>query len=65
MATLFSIRPSEVLSKYQGESERFISQIFENAYQIEKGIIFFDGYLFFIYLTYSLIFNILNFNLTF
>ena len=42
-ARLFSIRPSEVLSKYQGESERFISQLFENAQKIEKSIIFFDG----------------------
>lgn len=43
MANLFSIRPSEVLSKYQGESERFISQIFEKAYKLKNGIIFFDG----------------------
>jgi vacuolar protein-sorting-associated protein 4 len=42
-AKLFSIRPSEVLSKYQGESERYISQLFENAQQLEKAIIFFDG----------------------
>jgi SpoVK/Ycf46/Vps4 family AAA+-type ATPase len=42
-AKLFSIRPSEVLSKYQGESERYISQLFENAQKLEKAIIFFDG----------------------
>eukprot|EP01041_Mallomonas_annulata_P012929 gene12929-27274_t len=43
-ATLFSIRPSDVLSKYHGESERYLSGVFEKARQTKKAIIFFDEF---------------------
>jgi len=42
-ASLFSIRPSDMLSKYQGESERYLSAIFEKARTVPRSIIFFDG----------------------
>ena len=42
-SVLYSVRPSEILSKYQGESERFISTLFESAKKMERAIIFFDG----------------------
>ena len=54
-ARLISVRPSDVLSKYQGESERYISSLFAQAQAHEphagtapattppRVIIFFDG----------------------
>jgi SpoVK/Ycf46/Vps4 family AAA+-type ATPase len=42
-ATFFSIRPSDVLSKYQGDSERFIRGVFDKAAKSPRAIIFFDG----------------------
>jgi hypothetical protein len=43
-AKLFNVHPSDVLSKYHGESEKFISNIFRVARQLEiPSIIFFDG----------------------
>lgn len=48
-ATLFSIRPSDILSKFQGESERFIRDLFASARRNTgtsgtKSIIFFDEF---------------------
>ena len=43
-ATFFSVKPSEILSKYQGESERFIQSLFSKAYREPKAIIFFDEF---------------------
>lgn len=42
-ACFFSVRPSDVLSKYQGESERYLSNLFVKARQQHRAIIFFDG----------------------
>lgn len=43
-AELFAVRPSDILSKYQGESERYISNLFKLARQSTKAIIFFDEF---------------------
>ena len=43
-AALFSIRPSEMLSKYQGESEKYLKCLFEVTRKHEKAIIFFDEF---------------------
>jgi SpoVK/Ycf46/Vps4 family AAA+-type ATPase len=43
-ATLFAVRPSDVLSKYQGESERYLRDLFDNAQRLRKAIIFFDEF---------------------
>ena len=42
-AKFYSIRPSDVLSKYQGESERFLSNLFASARSQTRAVIFFDG----------------------
>jgi SpoVK/Ycf46/Vps4 family AAA+-type ATPase len=42
-AVLFAVRPSDIQSKYQGESEKYISQLFEKARKQTRSIIFFDG----------------------
>lgn len=42
-ATLFTMRPSEILSMYQGESEKHLRQVFEKAQAKQRAIIFFDG----------------------
>eukprot|EP01035_Chromulina_nebulosa_P021461 gene21461-27799_t len=42
--TLYSVRPSDILSKYQGESERYIRYLFEQALKQPKSIIFFDEF---------------------
>lgn len=42
-ATLYSIKPSDILSKYQGESERLIQCVFIHAGMADRAIIFFDG----------------------
>jgi transitional endoplasmic reticulum ATPase len=42
---MFYIRPSEVLSKYQGESERHLARLFQEARAAERAVIFFDGVL--------------------
>ena len=43
-ATLFCVRPSDVLSKYHGESERFLSRLFEAARQVDRAVIFLDEF---------------------
>ncbi len=43
-ASLFSIRPSEMLSKYQGESEKYLKYLFEVTRTHERAIIFFDEF---------------------
>lgn len=42
-ALLMVVRPSDVLSKYQGESERYIRSVFTAARQERRAIVFFDG----------------------
>jgi vacuolar protein-sorting-associated protein 4 len=42
-ADFFCIRPSDILSKYQGESERFLRNLFEMARKRSRAVIFFDG----------------------
>ena len=42
-AKLFVIRPSDILSKYQGESEKQLQSVFVRARQCKRAIIFFDG----------------------
>jgi len=42
-AALYSVRPSDVLSKYQGESERYLKGVFRQARTQARAIIFFDG----------------------
>jgi len=42
-AVFFSIRPSDILSKYQGESERYLNGVFQKARSFKNSIIFFDG----------------------
>lgn len=39
----FSVRPSDVLSKYHGESERYLRGVFERARTLPRAVIFFDG----------------------
>lgn len=41
-ATFICIRPSDILSKYQGESEKFLNNIFETAKSFKKTVIFLD-----------------------
>lgn len=43
-AVLYSVRPSDILSKYQGESERFLQNLFEEARKQPRAIIFFDEF---------------------
>ncbi|KAH0576549.1 Vacuolar protein sorting 4b [Spironucleus salmonicida] len=40
--TFFSISSSDLISKYQGESERLVSSLFELARQEERAVIFID-----------------------
>lgn len=42
-AVMIEVRPSDVLSKYQGESERYLKEVFAKARQLERCVIFFDG----------------------
>lgn len=42
-AKFYSVRPSDILSKYQGESERYLSNLFTEARSQGRAIIFFDG----------------------
>jgi SpoVK/Ycf46/Vps4 family AAA+-type ATPase len=42
-ATLFTIRPSDILSKYHGESEKYLSKAFEAIKKMERAILFIDG----------------------
>ena len=42
-AHLFIMRPSDILSKYQGDSEKFIQATFAQARECKRAIIFFDG----------------------
>ena len=44
-AKLFCVRPSDILSKYQGESEKYINNLFNVARMHTRSIIFFDGQL--------------------
>lgn len=39
----YSVHPSDVLSKYQGESERYLKEVFRRARNQPRAIIFFDG----------------------
>lgn len=43
-AAFYSVRPSDVLSKYQGESERYLKGVFRQARTQARAIIFFDGW---------------------
>jgi SpoVK/Ycf46/Vps4 family AAA+-type ATPase len=38
-----TVRPSDVLSKYHGESERYLRGVFERARTLPRAVIFFDG----------------------
>lgn len=38
-----AISPSTILSKYQGQSEKFISDIFRQARRQSRSLVFFDG----------------------
>jgi SpoVK/Ycf46/Vps4 family AAA+-type ATPase len=42
-ALFLAVRPSDLLSKYQGESEKYLRAIFSTAKSSSKCIIFFDG----------------------
>jgi len=42
-AAFYAVRPSDVLSKYQGESERYLKGVFRQARTHPRAIIFFDG----------------------
>jgi len=42
-ALFLAVRPSDLLSKYQGESEKYLRGIFDTAKKSPKCIIFFDG----------------------
>ncbi len=42
-AVFFGVRPSDILSKFQGDSEKFIKNTFQTAKTYKKSIIFFDG----------------------
>jgi vacuolar protein-sorting-associated protein 4 len=42
-AAFFCIHPSDVLSKYQGESERYLKTVFQRARSQPRAIVFFDG----------------------
>ena len=37
------MRPSDVLSKYHGESERYLRGVFDKARSLPRAVIFFDG----------------------
>ncbi|CAM9242807.1 unnamed protein product, partial [Laminaria digitata] len=41
-AAFYSVTPSSILSKYQGESERVLHQLFDDAKQSKPSIIFLD-----------------------
>ncbi|CAM9417750.1 unnamed protein product [Scytosiphon promiscuus] len=41
-AAFFSVTPSSILSKYQGESERVLHQLFDDAKKTKPSIIFLD-----------------------
>ena len=43
-AELFILNPSDILSKYQGESERFIRDTFRRARAFPRAILFFDEF---------------------
>ena len=43
-AVLMSLRPSDILSKYQGDSERYLRDTFEAARKAKRAIIFFDEF---------------------
>lgn len=43
-ADLFVMNPSDILSKYQGESERYLRDTFQRARDRPKAIIFFDEF---------------------
>eukprot|EP01034_Spumella_vulgaris_P028175 gene28175-34991_t len=45
-AVFFAIRPSDVLSKYQGDSERYLRGVFDSARAVPTGkaIVFFDEF---------------------
>ena len=43
-ALLYNVRPSDILSKYQGESERYVRTLFEEARKLPRAIIFFDEF---------------------
>ena len=43
-----SVQPSSILSKYQGDTEKYIKNIFDAAIAAEPTIIFFDGNFFFL-----------------
>ena len=42
-AAFYAVRPSDILSKYQGESERYLKGVFRQARTHPRAIIFFDG----------------------
>lgn len=43
-AMFFNVRPSDLLSKYQGDSERFLKQLFQEARSVDRSVIFFDEF---------------------
>ena len=51
-ATLFTMRPSEILSMYQGESEKHLRNVFEKARATQRAIRFFDGKISYSYFYY-------------
>lgn len=44
MAAFFAVNPSEILSKYQGESEKYMKNLFKKAHTVPRAIIFFDEF---------------------
>lgn len=42
-AQLICVCPSDILSKYQGESEKTVRSLFEFARTLPRVVIFFDG----------------------
>ena len=43
-AELFTLSPSDILSKYQGESERYLRDTFQRARACQRAILFFDEF---------------------
>lgn len=43
-ADLFVMNPSDILSKYQGESERYVRDAFQKARDRPKAVLFFDEF---------------------
>ncbi|CAN0008505.1 unnamed protein product, partial [Choristocarpus tenellus] len=41
-AAFYAVTPSSILSKYQGESERVLRQLFEGAKKTSPAVIFLD-----------------------